>query len=182
MPQKKNPDLLELARGKSGTLTGLLTGMLATLKGLPSAYDKDLQEDKSAVFTAFDTMIVMIPVLEGVISSLTVNADRCRNAIHPAVLATDLADYMVSKGVPFRTAHEAVGKAVRMAEERKETLQSLPLSEYQAIDPNFDKDLYTALSLEASVNRRRVYGGTAPDAVKKQMEEARKILEYQTKS
>lgn len=182
MPQKKNPDLLELARGKSGTLTGLLTGILATLKGLPSAYDKDLQEDKSAVFSAFDTLIVMLPVLEGVISSLTVNADRCRSAIHPAVLATDLADYLVSKGVPFRNAHEAVGKAVRLAEERKETLKSLPLSEYQAIDSNFDKGLFTALSLEASVNRRFVYGGTAPDAVKKQMEEARKILGNFTKS
>jgi len=176
MPQKKNPDLLELARGKSGTLTGLLTGMLATLKGLPSAYDKDLQEDKSAVFAAFDTLNVMLPVLEGVISTLTVNAERCRKAIHPAVLATDLADYLVTKGVPFRTAHEAVGKAVRLAEEREETLHALPLSEYQAIDPNFDKGLFTALSLEASVNRRFVYGGTAPDAVKKQMEEAKKVL------
>jgi argininosuccinate lyase len=177
MPQKKNPDLLELARGKAGTLTGLLTGLLTTLKGLPSAYDKDLQEDKTAVFEAADTLEVLLPVMEGVISTLTVHPERCRSAIHPAVLATDLADYLVCKGVPFRSAHEAVGKAVRLAEERKETLHTLPLSEYQAINPVFDQDLFSALSLETSVKRRAVYGGTAPDAVKKQIEEAQKALE-----
>jgi argininosuccinate lyase len=177
MPQKKNPDLLELARGKAGTLTGLLTGLLTTLKGLPSAYDKDLQEDKTAVFEAADTLEVLLPVMEGVISTLTVHPERCRSAIHPAVLATDLADYLVCKGVPFRGAHEAVGKAVRLAEERKETLLTLPLSEYQAINPVFDQDLFSALSLETSVKRRAVYGGTAPDAVKKQIEEVQKALE-----
>ncbi len=175
MPQKKNPDMLELTRGKAGTFTGLLTGLLATLKGLPSAYDKDLQEDKTAVFEAADTMEVLLPVMEGVISTLTVNADRCRQAIHPAVLATDLADYLVVKGVPFRSAHEAVGKAVRLAEEKGENLTTLSLEDYQSIHPAFMEDLYTALSLEASVNRRAVYGGTAREAVVNQLEEARKI-------
>jgi argininosuccinate lyase len=177
MPQKKNPDMLELARGKAGTLTGLLTGLLTTLKGLPSAYDKDLQEDKSAVFKAADTLEVLLQVMEGVITTLTVHPERCRNAIHPAVLATDLADYLVSKGVAFRSSHEAVGKAVRLAEERKETLHTLSLEKYQAIHPAFGEDLYNALSLEASVNRRAVYGGTAPEAVKKQIEIARKSLD-----
>jgi argininosuccinate lyase len=177
MPQKKNPDMLELTRGKAGTLIGLLTGLMATLKGLPSAYDKDLQEDKTAVFEAADTMDVLLPVLEGVISTLTVNPERCRNAIHPAVLATDLADYLVSKGIPFRTAHEAVGKAVRLAEESGKTLNTLSLSEYQSIHSAFGEDLYTVLSLEASVNRRAVYGGTALKAVKEQMKIARKALE-----
>ena len=116
---------------------------MATLKGLPSAYDKDLQEDKTAVFEAADTMEVLLPVLAGVISTLTVNAERCRNAIHPAVLATDLADYLVVKGVPFRSAHEAVGKAVRLAEERGESLNTLPLDVYQSINPVFEEDLYT---------------------------------------
>jgi argininosuccinate lyase len=176
MPQKKNPDMLELTRGKSGTLTGLLTGLMATLKGLPSAYDKDLQEDKTAVFEAADTMEVLLPVLAGVISTLTVNAERCRNAIHPAVLATDLADYLVVKGVPFRSAHEAVGKAVRLAEERGESLNTLPLDVYQSINPVFEQDLYTALSLEASVNRRAVYGGTASRTVKEQIDVAKKAL------
>jgi argininosuccinate lyase len=177
MPQKKNPDLLELTRGKAGTLNGLLTGLMGTLKGLPSAYDKDLQEDKTAVFEAADTMEVLLPVLEGVVTTLTVHPERCRSAIHPALFATDLADYLVGKGVPFRSAHEAVGKAVRMAEERKETLHTLPLSEYQAINPAFDQDLYSTLNLEESVKRRAVYGGTAPDAVKEQIEIAKKVLE-----
>jgi argininosuccinate lyase len=176
MPQKKNPDMLELTRGKAGTLTGLLTGLLTTLKGLPSAYDKDLQEDKTAVFEAADTMEVLLPVLGGVISTLTVNADRCRKAIHPAVLATDLVDYLVAKGVPFRNAHEAVGKAVRLVEEKGETLNTLPLAEYQLINPAFGEDLYAALSLEASINRRSVYGGTAIATVKEQIAIAKNVV------
>ena len=176
MPQKKNPDMLELTRGKAGTFVGLLTGLLTTLKGLPSAYDKDLQEDKTAVFEAFDTMGVLLPVVEGVVATLTVNAERCRNAIHPAVLATDLADYLVIKGVPFRSAHEAVGKAVRLAEEKGESLFTLTLADYQSIHPSFGEDLFGALSLEASVNRRNVYGGTARDAVVEQLENAKKAL------
>jgi argininosuccinate lyase len=108
---------------------------------------------------------------------LTVHPARCRNAIHPAVLATDLADYLVGKGVPFRSAHEAVGKAVRLAEERNETLHTLPLSEYHGINPAFESDLFNALSLEASISRRAVYGGTAPDAVKKQVEVAKNAME-----
>ena len=176
MPQKKNPDMLELTRGKAGTFVGLLTGLLTTLKGLPSAYDKDLQEDKTAVFEAFDTMGVLLPVVEGVVATLTVNAERCRNAIHPAVLATDLADYLVIKGVPFRSAHEAVGKAVRLAEEKGESLFTLTLADYQSIHPSFGEDLFGALSLEASVNRRNVYGGTARDSVVEQLENAKKAL------
>ena len=177
MPQKKNPDMLELARGKAGTLNGLLTGLLSTLKGLPSAYDKDLQEDKSAVFEAADTLEVLLPVMEGVVTTLTVHPVRCRSAIHSAVLATDLADYLVSKGVPFRSAHEAVGKAVRVAEEREETLHTLPLSEYRAINPDFEEDLYRTISLEVSVKRRDVYGGTAPEAVRKQIEIAKEVID-----
>jgi argininosuccinate lyase len=176
MPQKKNPDMLELTRGKAGTFVGLLMNLLTTLKGLPSAYDKDLQEDKTAVFEAADTMGVLLPVVQGVVTSLTVNAERCRKAIHPAVLATDLADYLVVKGVPFRSAHEAVGKAVRLAEEKGESLFTLTLNDYQSIHPSFGEDLFGALSLEASVNRRNVYGGTARDAVVEQIKIAKEAL------
>jgi argininosuccinate lyase len=176
MPQKKNPDMLELTRGKAGTFVGLLTNLLTTLKGLPSAYDKDLQEDKTAVFEAADTMQVLLPVLQGVVTTLTVNTERCRKAIHPAILATDLADYLVVKGVPFRSAHEAVGKAVRLAEEKGESLFTLTLEDYQAINPVFGPDLFGALSLEASVNRRNVYGGTACNAVVEQIKVAKAAL------
>jgi len=176
MPQKKNPDMLELTRGKAGQFVGLLTGLLTTLKGLPSAYDKDLQEDKSAVLEAADTMEVLLPVLEGVISTLTVNAERCRQAIHPAVLATDLADHLVARGIPFREAHEAVGKAVRLAEEKRLNLMTLPLSDYRSIHPAFTDELYSALSLEASITRRSVFGGTALNAVKEQVDLAKKAL------
>lgn len=169
--------MLELTRGKAGTFVGLLTGLLTTLKGLPSAYDKDLQEDKTVVFEAADTLEVLLPVVQGVVATLTVNADRCRKAIHPAVLATDLADYLVIKGVPFRSAHEAVGKAVRLAEEKDESLFTLSLDDYKAIHPSFGEDLFGALSLEASVNRRNVYGGTAHDAVVEQLNIAKKALE-----
>ena len=113
MPQKKNPDAFELARGKSGALIGLLTGLLSTLKGLPSAYDKDLQEDKEPVFRAADTLYALLPVLANALRTLTVNADRLRAAVHKATLATDLADYLVEQGVPFRQAHHLVGELIR---------------------------------------------------------------------
>ena len=105
MPQKKNPDVFELARGKAGTLLGLLTGWLATLKGLPSTYDKDLQEDKLPLFAAYDTLLLILPALSGAVRTLTVNAERMRAAIDPALMATDLADYLVRRGIPFRAAH-----------------------------------------------------------------------------
>ena len=109
MPQKKNADMLELARGKAGTLLGYLTGLMATLKGLPSAYDKDLQEDKAPVFAAFDTLDVMLPVIAGTITTMKVNRGRMLKAVDASLLATDLADYLVKRGVPFRQAHGIVG-------------------------------------------------------------------------
>jgi len=176
MPQKKNPDVAELVRGKTGRVYGNLMALLTVMKSLPLAYNKDMQEDKTAVFEAADIMDVLLPVMEGVISTLKVNPERCRSAIHPAILATDLADYLVARGIPFRSAHEAVGKAVRLAEEKGESLATLPLKDYQTIHPAFAEDLYTALSLEASVNRRSVYGGTALEAVEEQIEVAKKAI------
>jgi len=176
MPQKKNPDPLELTRAKAGILIGRLTGLLSTLKALPSAYDKDLQEDKPPVFDAADTLEILLPVLSGLVASLTVNAARMRAAIDPQVLATDLADYLVRKGVPFRQAHHAVGGAVKRALELGVRLPDLPLSEWQTIHPAFGKDLYTIFDLEQSLNRRAAWGGVAPQAVKEQLAKARELI------
>jgi argininosuccinate lyase len=123
MPQKKNPDVFELTRGRAGTLLGLLTGLLATLKGLPSTYDKDLQEDKAPVFQATYTLLAILPVIAGALRTITVKAERMRSAIDPTMMATDMADYLVEKGVPFRKAHEMAGKVVRAAGEKQVSLE-----------------------------------------------------------
>lgn len=174
MPQKKNPDMLELARGKAGTLIGHLTGLLATLKGLPSAYDKDMQEDKPAVFAAFDTLAVMLPVVAGVIATLKVNADRMEAALEPSLLATELADYLVRRGTPFREAHHLVGQAVRLAGPRR--LSELTLAELQTLSPVFAADVAEVWDFRAAVERRRVLGGTSPASVRAQIAEARARL------
>ena len=176
MPQKKNPDPLELARAKSGVLTGKLTGLLAVLKGLPSAYDKDLQEDKLPVFEASDSLALLLPVMAGLITTLSVRGDWMRSTINPQVLATDLADYLVKRDVPFRQAHHAVGQAVRRADELNVTLPALPLIEWQTIHPVFAEDLFKVFDLEYSLAQRAAWGGTAPTAVKEQLELAKKVL------
>jgi argininosuccinate lyase len=176
MPQKKNPDPLELTRGKAGTLIGYLTGLLATLKALPSAYDKDLQEDKPAVFAAADTLMVMLPVVAGAIDTLTVHADRMQAALDANMLATDLADYLVQRGAPFREAHGLAGRAVKKAIELGVSLDRLPAYEWQAISPLIDEDVASVFDFTASVNRRNVIGGTGSDAVKQQLEEAKSVM------
>ena len=176
MPQKKNPDPLELARARSGFLIGRLVGLLTTLKGLPSAYDKDLQEDKVPVFEAADALALLLPVMGGLITTLAVRRDWMRSAINPQVMATDLADYLVKRGVPFRQAHAAVGKAVRRADELNVSLAVLPLEEWQAIQPDFASDLFEMFDPEVSVAQRAAFGGTAPKAVMEQLELAKKIL------
>ncbi|MGB9672623.1 MAG: argininosuccinate lyase [Anaerolineales bacterium] len=176
MPQKKNPDLFELARGQAGKLIGQVSGMLAILKGLPSAYDKDLQEDKELVFTAFDTLMKLLPALNGALLSLQLNQKRMQAALDDTLFATDLADYLVERGVSFRQAHEFVGRAVRIAEERGVTLSALPLEVYQEIDLHFNQDLYQVFDGLRSVERRRAIGGTAPEAVRQQLTQAKQIL------
>lgn len=176
MPQKKNPDPLELIRAKSGKLIGLLSGLLATLKALPSAYDKDLQEDKPAVFEAADTLELALPVMSGVIATLAVRAGRMRAAVDAQMLATDLADYLVERGVPFRQAHGAAGRAVSRAAALGVTLPRLALAEYKAIHPAFDDDVFQVFDLERALARRAVAGGTAPQAVEEQIELARATL------
>ncbi len=173
MPQKKNPDMFELARGKAGTLIGLLTGLLATLKGLPSTYDKDLQEDKLPVFSAYDTLLALLPVLSGAIETLSPRPERMRAAIDAAMLATDLADYLVVKGLPFREAHAIAGKAVRVAAEKGVSLDKLALNEWQALGALTEADVYAVFDPQKSVEKRNAVGGTAPEAVQRQIEQAK---------
>ena len=175
MPQKKNPDLFELARGKSGTLVGLLSGMLATLKGLPSTYDKDLQEDKQPVFQATDTLLSVLPVLGGALASMTVKPDKMLAAVDGSLYATDLADYLVRKGVPFREAHGMVGKVVKLAAEKNLSVEQVPLAEYRAVGP-FEADIYELFNPLSSVNRHNAVGGTSQEAVKVQIQQAQLLI------
>ncbi len=176
MPQKKNADPFELTRGKAGTLLGYLTGLMATLKGLPSTYDKDLQEDKIPVFAAFDTLTVMLPVIAGALRTLTIKPARMEAAIDASMMATDLADYLVERDVPFRQAHAISGEVVRAGIDKQKPLNELTLEEYQAINKVFDEKVYEVYDARASIAKRAAIGGTAPDAVKAQIERAKEEL------
>jgi argininosuccinate lyase len=176
MPQKKNPDVFELTRGKTGTLLGLLTGLLATLKGLPSTYDKDLQEDKAPVFLATDTLLAILPVLAGALRTITFKPERMRTGIDPTMMATDLADYLVGKNIPFREAHVIAGKAVRAAGENQQSLAEMSLEAYQAIGP-FDADVYQVFDPLKSIQKRNTVGGTSLQSVKNQIAKCRKNLQ-----
>ena len=177
MPQKRNPDSLELVRGKSGRLAGNLMRLLMVVKGIPSTYDKDLQEDKEPLFDTLDTLTMLLPIVAGVIATLEVRPEAMRAALEDGLLATDLADYMVKRGIPFRQAHALVGRAVRAAEEAGVGLRTLPLATYQEISTVFGDDLYAALDMEASVEARNVTGGTARQAVAAQIAQARDLLQ-----
>ena len=174
MPQKKNPDLLELVRARSGALIGDLAGLLATLKGLPSAYDKDLQEDKPAVFHAYDTLAAGLPVVAGVLRTLTVHPDRMAAALDDDLLAADLADHLVLQGVPFRRAHEVVGRWVRLALDQNRPLRSFSLAELHVLHPAFTEQVFAFFDPSHSVGRRRAIGGTAPASVTEQLAAARR--------
>ena len=170
MPQKKNPDTLELTRGKSGRLIGHLVGLLTMLKGLPSTYDKDLQEDKEPVFDAFDTLALALQVMAGLIETLQLRPERMAAQLEPGLLATDLADYLVKeRRMPFRQAHHLVGQAVQLAESRGVPLTALALADLQTISPHFGADALAVLGVMASLASRNVPGGTAPDALQEQL-------------
>lgn len=177
MPQKKNPDVFELTRGKAGTLIGILTGLLATLKGLPSTYDKDLQEDKAPVFYAADTLFAILPVIAGALRTITAKPERMRNAIDSFMMATDLADYLVGKGIPFRETHAIAGKAVRLAGDasRNVGLEELPLEAYQALCPVFEADVYQVFDPMKSVEKRNAIGGTGLQSVKNQIKQIKGV-------
>ncbi len=169
MPQKKNPDTLELARGKAGRLIGHLAGLLATLKGLPSAYDKDLQEDKEPLFDAAETLELALPVMAGVVGTLRLRPERMAAQLEPGLLATELADYLVRRGVPFRQAHELVGQAVQLAETRQVTLADLSLADMQTISEQFEAGALDVFDVAAALAGRQVMGGTAPQALQQQL-------------
>ncbi len=177
MPQKKNPDALELVRGKAGRVIGQLTGLLATLKGLPSTYNKDLQEDKEPLFDCFDTLTSVLRITAGVVSTMEVNSQSMAAALNDSLLATDLTDYLVAGGLPFREAHQVVGRLVRECEKAGQGLKELPLEVYSRTSELFGPDLKDILNFESSLACRKGYGGTAPEAVKLQLEEARRLIE-----
>ncbi|HEX6537261.1 MAG TPA: argininosuccinate lyase [Gemmatimonadaceae bacterium] len=179
MPQKRNPDALELARSTGGRMLGDLTALLATLKGLPSGYNKDLQDDKRALFDAVDAMRLVLPAVAGALAEITFDAARMRAALSSTMMATDLADYLVRKGATFREAHGSVGRLVRESEEAGVELHSLPLKSFMAAHPLFEGDVFDALSPATSVERRDVEGATGPTALRAQIEEARSAVARQ---
>ena len=176
MPQKRNPDALELARGSAARMLGNLTTLLATLKGLPTSYNKDLQDDKRVLFDATDTLLLVLPAVAGALAECTFRPERMRAALSSTMMATDLADYLVRKGATFREAHGAVGKLVRESETTGQEMQALPFSSFAAAHAAFGDDVYDALSAERSVMQREVEGGTGPDAVRAQIAAAEATL------
>ncbi len=177
MPQKKNPDALELVRGKTGRLFGSLTALCMTLKGLPLAYNKDLQEDKAPLFDAMDTLSMCLKIVTLVLDRLRICEDVSKKAAAQGYTnATDLADYLVGKDVPFREAHDQVGQLVRIAIERDESLDELPMSVLTRIAPKIEKDAHVQLTVDASLNKRNTLGGTAPAQVSQAMKVAHRRL------
>jgi argininosuccinate lyase len=176
MPQKKNPDVAELARGKTGRVYGNLVGLLAVMKGLPLAYNRDMQEDKEGLFDTVDTLLSTLEVFTGLIKTLKINTARMQQAMADSyVLATDLADYLVRKGLPFRQAHDIVGKLVRYAISKGKGFQKLSLDEYRGFSPLFADDVY-GITVKTSVEARSSAGGTAPKQVAAALSRARKLV------
>lgn len=180
MPQKKNADFAELIRGKSGRVYGSLMGLLTTMKGLPLAYNKDMQEDKECVFDATDTVLGSLRVMAPMVASLTIRKDAMRaHATKGFTNATDAADYLAKKNMPFREAHEVVGKLVRYCVEQASELEQLSLETFKRFSPVFESDIYEAIKLETVVNRRLSRGGTGEEAVRQQLEVATKTSQAQ---
>ncbi len=176
MPQKRNPDVFELARGSGARLIGDLVSLLGTIKGLPSGYSKDLQDDKRALFNAVDLLLLVLPAMAGAIAELRFDRARMRAAVSSAMMATDLADYLVKRGATFREAHGAVGSLVRQAEEAGIELDALPSERFSAAHALFGSDARDALGADASLAARDIAGGTGPGAVAQQLVQARESL------
>jgi argininosuccinate lyase len=176
MPQKKNPDVAELARAKSGRVYGNLLGLLTVMKGLPLAYNRDLQEDKEGLFDTVDTLLASLGVLSWLVRTMKVNANRMSDVMSASyILATDMADYLVKKGLPFRQAHEAVSKLVQYAVNKGKSFPDLALKEYQRFSPLFDKEVHQ-ITIESSPAGRNVPGGTAPEQVAKALVRAKRLV------
>jgi argininosuccinate lyase len=176
MPQKRNPDALELARGSGARAIGDLATLLATLKGLPSGYNKDLQDDKRVLFDAVDTILLVLPAVAGALHEIRFNVKRMRAALSSNMMATDLADYLVEKGATFRDAHSAIGSLIRESEREGCELDALPLTSFKSVHPLFGDDVLAWLEPSRSVARRDVPGGTGPSAVGAQLRSARQAL------
>jgi len=178
MPQKKNPDAAELVRGHAGRVIGSLTSLMITMKGLPLAYSKDMQDDKPPVFEAASLLTLCLAAMEGMVAGTTFRTERMRAAAELGyATATDLADWLVRQAnIPFREAHHITGAAVKLAESRGVALDALPLADLQAIDARIDERVFAALSVDASVASRASYGGTAPEQVRQRVAEARLAL------
>ncbi len=177
MPQKKNPDIAELVRGKTGRVYGDLTTLLTVMKGIPLAYNKDMQEDKEAVFDAVDTAKICLELFASMLETATFRTQTLREAVSKGFInATDCADYMVKKGLPFRSAYKVVGTLVAYCIQNNKTLETLTLEEYKSADPIFENDVYAAIDPDTCVAGRACYGGPAPQSVIKQIEELRNIL------
>jgi len=177
MPQKKNPDVAELARGKTGRVYGNLMGVLTVMKSLPLTYNRDLQEDKEGLFDTVGTLLATLEVFSGMVAGIKVDADRARSAVEEGyILATDLADYLVGKGMAFREAHGVVGRLVQHAVDEGKSLKDLTIDEYKKFSTMFEEDVLS-MTAETSVAARDIGGGTAPKQVKKQLARARKIIE-----
>jgi argininosuccinate lyase len=175
MPQKKNPDSLELIRGKAGRVFGHHAALLATMKGLPLAYNKDMQEDKEAVFDTADTVSICLRVAAIVLNNITLNEEKTREAATRGYLnATELADYLVKKAVPFRTAHDAVGRAVLFGIESGRELHELSLAELREFSPKIDKDVFKELALDQTLASKNAVGGTSPKRVAEALKQAKK--------
>ncbi len=178
MPQKKNPDVAELIRGKTGRVYGHLMGLLTTMKGLPLAYNKDMQEDKEPIFDALDTVKLCLPVFCDMLATMTVKKDNMlRGAKGGFTNATDVADYLVKKGLPFREAHAVVGRMVFYAIEHNKSLDELTMDEFKEFSDIIESDIYDAISMETCVNDRRLIGGPAKETVEKAINKAREFLE-----
>lgn len=174
MPQKKNPDICELVRGKTGRFYGHLMGVLTMMKGIPMAYDKDMQEDKEGLFDAVDNLKFALTIYAAMIDKMTVNGQHMRDVLESDFSnATDMADYLAKKGLPFREAHAVVGKAVHYCIEQGKVLQQLTLDELQSMSPLFAEDIHHFLDIETCVNQRNTYNGTSPASVKRQCEAGR---------
>jgi argininosuccinate lyase len=178
MPQKRNPDAAELVRGHSGRIMGCLTSLMVTMKGLPLAYSKDMQDDKEPVFEAYDLLMLSLDAMTGMIETIEFVPERMRAAAEQGFsTATDLADWLVREAdVPFREAHHITGAAVKSAEDRGCNLDQLPLEVLKQIDNRIDERVFDVLSVDASVRSRTSYGGTAPDRVREQIAKAKADL------
>ncbi|MDE7289764.1 MAG: argininosuccinate lyase [Oscillospiraceae bacterium] len=177
MPQKKNPDITELIRGKTGRVYGDLNTLLVMMKGIPLAYNKDMQEDKEAIFDAIDTAKLCLETVTPMLATMRVNKENMRNAAARGFInATDCADYLVKKGMPFRDAYKITGTLVALCIEKNTTLEQLPIEEYKKLCGTFEEDVYEAIKLETCVNMRKAEGGPAPESVKRQIEFIRNAI------